>query len=1129
MVKTPKTDESIFAEALAKPSPGERAAFLERVCGADRAWRERIETLLRSHDEAGSFLKEPPDAFGATRADPPILESPGTIIDRYKLLQQIGEGGFGTVYMAEQKEPIRRRVALKIIKPGMDTKEVIARFEAERQALALMDHPNIAKVLDAGTTGGEPGGVSPGRPYFVMELVKGVSLAEFSDKNQLSTRERLELFVAVCQAVQHAHQKGVIHRDLKPSNILVTLHDGKPVPKVIDFGVAKALNQELTAKTLFTAYGHMVGTPQYMSPEQAEMSGLDVDTRSDIYSLGVVLYELLTGTTPLETRQLRSAAYAEMQRLIREKEAPRPSKRVSTLGDRLSLVARDRHCDPVQLQQLLRGELDWIVMKALEKDRTRRYETANALARDVERYLHNEPVEACPPAAGYKLRKFAGKHRKLLATAAAFAGLLLLGAAGSACQAVRATQAETVAVENEKQAKANAVQAQKKEQEANQQRDEAKALAEKLQAALEQLGRRNYTFDMNLARHAWVAGATDHVVDLLDKHRPKPGEADLRHFEWYYLNRLCHADLLTLKGRTGGVLDVAYSPDGKRVAAASRNNTVQVWDAQTGNEIYSLKDAGYRVAFNPDGKRLYTASMDNNLKVWDAKTGDMLLPQLLPVKGHTGAIAGVAFSPDGKQLATASYDKTVKVWDAETGKEIHSLKGHTGEVATVVFRRDGKRLASASYREVKVWDAETGKQLFTFNDAYISVAFSPDGKRLATGGRPLKLWDAQTGQEIVAFKMPTVEPVDTVAFSPDGKQLATIFHIGKTVQLWDAVTGQLIATRQGHTGNVWKVAFSPDGKQLASASRDGTVKIWDATTAPEARPLGALTSNVGSVAYSPDGKRVAVACGNEGVKICDAQTGKELLSWKGPALIQKVAYSSDGKRLAANCSFDSTARVWDTQTAQELLTLKGHTQKKRVTNVAFSPDGKRLATTATDGTVKVWDAQTGQELFTCKGHTSPLVGGLAFSPDGKRLASGSCDQTIRVWDSETGKEIFTLRGHTSCVSSVAFSPDGKRLASGGYDGDAKVWDASSGQELYSLKGHTDRVSRVIFSPDSKRLASTTLDGTVKLWDAQTGEETLTLQGNGPGLAFSPDGHRLAGSGPGATIKFWDATPRPAKR
>ncbi len=378
----PPIEKKLFAAVLEKPTRAERAAYLEGACGADHALQERIEALLAAHCASDGVLDAPPPSL--TTAPPPVREKPGTVIGRYKLLQAIGEGGFGVVYMAEQKEPVRRKVALKIIKLGMDSKEVIARFEAERQALALMDHPNIARVFDAGTT-------DTGRPYFVMELVKGVPIVEFCDKNQLPARQRLEIFTAVCQAVQHAHQKGIIHRDIKPSNVLVTLHDGKPVPKVIDFGVAKAMNQELTEKTLFTTFGHMIGTPQYMSPEQAEMSGLDVDTRSDVYSLGVLLYELLTGTTPLEAKKLRDAGYAEMQRIIREEESPLPSVRVSTLGERLSVVAKDRHCDPKQLSQLLRGELDWIVMKTLEKDRTRRYETASSLARDVERYLAMRP------------------------------------------------------------------------------------------------------------------------------------------------------------------------------------------------------------------------------------------------------------------------------------------------------------------------------------------------------------------------------------------------------------------------------------------------------------------------------------------------------------------------------------------------------------------------------------------------------------------------------------------------------------------------------------------------------------------------------------------------------------------
>src|SRR5262245_30727582 len=390
MTHNSQSESGIFRAAAAM-APSDRAAFLDEACGGNRPLRDEVESLLRAHDPSDSFLEVPAPAVTIDR-DRPITEGPGAVIGPYKLREQIGEGGFGVVYVAEQEKPVRRKVALKIIKPGMDTKDVIARFEAERQALALMDHPNVAKVLDAGTT-------ESGRPYFVMELVHGLPITEFCDKNKLPTRERLTLFAEICRAVQHAHQKGIIHRDLKPSNIMVTLHDGQPVPKVIDFGVSKALSQQLTEKSIYTAYGQMIGTPSYMSPEQAEMSGLGIDTRSDVYSLGVLLYELLTGKTPLDAKRLRDGGYGEMLRIIREEEPARPSLKISTLGEAATAIAQHRHTDPHQLRRSLRGELDWIVMKCLEKDRARRYETAIGLVRDIERYLRDEPVEACPPSA----------------------------------------------------------------------------------------------------------------------------------------------------------------------------------------------------------------------------------------------------------------------------------------------------------------------------------------------------------------------------------------------------------------------------------------------------------------------------------------------------------------------------------------------------------------------------------------------------------------------------------------------------------------------------------------------------------------------------------------------------------
>ncbi len=381
-----------------------------------------------------------------TAAYRPIAEGPGTVIGSYKLLQQIGEGGFGVVFMAEQERPVRRMVALKIIKPGMDTAAVIARFESERQALALMDHPNIAKVLEAGAT-------DSGRPYFVMELVKGVPITEFCDKNHLRPEARLKLFIDVCHAIQHAHHKGVIHRDIKPSNVLITLHDGVPVVKVIDFGVAKATVQKLTEKTLFTAYGQMVGTPAYMSPEQAEMSGLDIDTRSDVFSLGVLLYELLTGTTPLELKRLREAGYAEMQRLIREEEAPRPSTRLSSMGNSATVLAGNRGLDAKALARLLAGDLDCVVMKALDKDRNRRYGTPGHFAEDIERYLRGEVIDARPPTAVYRCRKFVRRNRALVYGSAAFLALLTLGLAGTAWGLIRSQRAEQRARDDELRAR----------------------------------------------------------------------------------------------------------------------------------------------------------------------------------------------------------------------------------------------------------------------------------------------------------------------------------------------------------------------------------------------------------------------------------------------------------------------------------------------------------------------------------------------------------------------------------------------------------------------------------------------------------------------------------------------------
>jgi WD40 repeat protein len=951
--------------------------------------------------------------------------------------------------------------------------------------------------------------------------------------------------------VQHAHQKGIIHRDLKPSNILVTLHDGVPVPKVIDFGVAKAMGQSLTEKTVYTALSQLVGTPLYMSPEQAEMNQLGVDTRSDVYSLGVLLYELLTGTTPFDKEALGSSGLEEMRRMIREDEPPRPSARVSSLQpEALSTASQRRGTDPRRISAALHGELDWIVMKALEKDRGRRYESASALATDIQRYLDDEPVLAGPPSTMYKFHKFARKHRAALATAVAIAASLILGTTASAWQAVRATTAEAQANANEQKAVANAAAAQEKEQEAIKQRDEVKSLNDTLQRTL-------YAAHMNLAHNAFGAGGIGRAMELLEQHRPKAGQSDLRGFEWYYLYRLCHPELLTIKDAGDSAV---FSPDGKRLAAGSK-----IWDAETGEELLVLQ-GGRRSskAYSPDGKRLASTG-EKEVKVWNAETGQ----ELLTLKAQPQGVRSVAFSPDGKRLASTSIDRTVIMWDGQTGQELFTLKGHTkGYVSCVAFSPDGKRLASASSGTVLVWDVDTGQELLSFKGGFYDVAYSPDGKRLAgiADDGTVRVWDAQTGQELLTCQG-TSRWLNTVAYSPDGKRLAGVGG-DRTVRVWDAQTGQELISLKGHSDMIMSVVFSADGTRLATADGGNTIMVWDATSSPGSRTFSGHTDNVRTVVVSPDCKRMAGVSQDpttkeSAVKVWDAQTGQELLLLKKDdvSVPLRVAFSPDGKRLAIGGPGE--VKVWDAQTGQELLSFKA-----RARFVAFSPDGKRLASiSALPGPqgppfpveIKMWDAQTGRELFTLATQVprrgEGLESSVVFSPDGKRLASAG-----KVWDAQTGQELSTLQGHTGSVrelftlqahagsvSSMAFSPDGKRLASIStltlYDPngppvsvETKVWDAQTGRELLSLQAQNARFSALAFSRDGTRLATSSNVGVagvgeVKVWDAQTGQELLSLKGHTAtvsSVVFSPDGKRVAsgsgslGGGQLGELKLWDA-------
>ena len=1040
----------------------------------------------------------------------PPTEKPGDRIGRYKLLEQLGEGGCGVVYVAEQEQPVRRRVALKVIKLGMDTRQVIARFEAERQALALMDHPNIAKVLDGGAT-------ETGRPFFVMELVRGLRITDYCDRNKLSTKERLGLFVQVCQAIQHAHQKGIIHRDIKPSNILVTLHDGVPVPKVIDFGIAKATtDQRLTDKTVYTAIEQFIGTAAYMSPEQAELSGLDIDTRSDIYALGVLLYELLTGKMPFDAQRLVEAGLDEIRRIIREEDPPRPSTRIGTLGAaEPTAIATHRHSEPPKLQGIIRGDLDWIVMMCLEKDRRRRYESANGLVMDIQRHLNDEPVVARPPSMLYRFEKTVKRNKLAFGAATTLAVVLVLAVLGFAGQALRATRAERIAKTERGKA------------------EEGRERETGLRALAEQRGqevRRNLYFaQMNLAgQTADLLGGLEQTAELLSTWRY--GKPDLRGWEWYYLNGLCHSELMTIRG---GLSPVAWSPDASKLASASQGGAIKIFSAANGNEILTLRGHSNRVnsvAWSPDSLRLASAGGDKAIRIWDATGGG----ELLMLLKHTGAVRVCAWSPNGQWLASASEDQTVRIWDATNGNELHS---RPRDVSSLAWSPDSTRLALVtlpvvpdSSGPISVLDVATGNEAplpgMIPEGVMRSVAWSPDGQRLAYAGTSFTTYisDATTGRRLGVLQGHSYG-VWSVAWSPDGARLASA-SADRTVRVWDVAASRQLALLRGHAGPIKAVTWSPDGTRLASASSDGMVKVWGTTNG-----VGSVSSlrhpgqQAISLGWSPGGNRIASGDNEGNVRIWDTSNGQELLLFRGhTSFVWSVAWCPDDRRLASS-DITGSVKVWEAATGKETCRLATHGSESR--SVAWSPDGRRLVSAHHDKTARVWDAATGQELVTFRGHASALST-VSWEPGGTRVASGGED-ALRIWDAATGREILAiLHPHSSWVRHLSWNPNGTRLVSTSDDGLVKIWDAATGKGILTLRGHSGQVYSAEWSLDGTRIATASQDKAVKIWDAVTGEEVASFANSGGfvnKVAWGgPDGTRIASASFNGTVMIRDAMP-----
>jgi eukaryotic-like serine/threonine-protein kinase len=1115
-------ERELFLLALQK-ARSQRAAFLNAACGPDQGLRRRIEELLEEQESLGGFLETPAlagareNASGTTAVGPggtallgSMVEKPGDRIGRYKLLQKIGEGGCGVVYMAEQQEAVRRRVALKVIKLGMDTKSVVARFEAERQALALMDHPNIARVFDAGAT-------DTGRPFFVMELVRGIKITEYCDQNSLPTRERLDLFLQVCQAIQHAHQKGIIHRDIKPSNILVTMHDGTPVPKVIDFGIAKATEQRLTDKTLFTEFTAFIGTPAYMSPEQAEMSGLDIDTRSDIYALGVLLYELLTGKTPFDAETLLRSGLDECRRTIRESEPARPSTRLATMFEaELTTTAKQRRTEAVKLIHLLRGDLDWVVMKCLEKDRTRRYETASAVALDIQRYLHTEPVLARPPSNIYRLRKLLRRHRGAFVATTGIATALIAGVAISSWQAIRATRAEhqaQIALSKESYSR---LEAEK----------------EKASARLNE-----YVADINLAQQSLAAGNYGRAVQLLEKHRPRPGEPDLRGFEWRYLLQLCQGDEhLALPKQDGAVQALAVSPSGSHLAIGLREK-LNIWDLRANSLVASLPKGVFSMAFSPDGQTLVTAS-HASVRIWRAS--DWSEQHVLP-----GTSGPVSFSSDGSLLATeterfrASPSRGVRIWDTATWKELRLLPGASGPL---VFSPDSKSLATDTSDGIALWHLDATEphvvlqdstDLFFRGPGFRSdrvLAFSPDGQSVIAarnmlserGVFVLSIWDAHSGEHLTTMPedpehVEHTGVIASLALTPDGRTLATASW-DYSIRLWDFAKRQRLATLHGHLNEVWTMAIASDGQTIVSGAKDGGVKLWAANHQKEE---DILPGQWEPVAFSSN-SRTLVARSRQGLvaffNLATREPEKQfLLQTQRSKFPPSISLSADLKTMVHGLE-DGTVRFWNTQNGE---TNHLRVSEGRVDLVALSPDGQLLITGGRGQPARWWDLRSASN-----GLLASDAARVLFSPDSRSLAVFTRGGEVQLWDTATRAMRTSLlldsdAGFGPGFSPSAFSHDGRILATAtgpeNVDNAISLWDTSTGQLLGICAGHKQVVWSIAFCPSGKTLATASDDSTLKLWNVSTQQELLSVRRLGGalrGLLFSPDGHLLAGaSGP----------------
>ena len=1155
-------DAALDALAHGNLSESEAARWSAHLDGCEHC-RQRLEAVLGTVVPEGETPLRGDATQTFDRNAPPSAPPPAmgvrtrmpSSIGPYRIVQVLGEGGFGMVYEALQEEPIRRRVALKVLKAGMDSRAVLSRFEAERQALALMDHPNIAKIIDAGQT-------ERGRPYFVMERVQGVVITDYCEDNRLPLAERIGLFIDVCHAVQHAHQKGVIHRDLKPSNVLVSLVDGSPVPKIIDFGIAKALSAPLTSQTVFTMQGQLIGTPEYMSPEQAEVTGLDVDTRADVYSLGVLLYELLTGTLPFDKDKFREAGIAGIQRLIRESEPPKPSTRLSTLKDepRAADSPLDHPASPPKtptrgldldaLARQLRGELDWIVLKCLEKDRTRRYPSVVGLGEDLQRYLDDEPVLARPPSTTYRARKFMRKHRTGVVVAVGLVVTLVMGLVGTTLGLVRATRAEKLAAERYE------VMDQLRGQ-AAEQRDAAELAEREVSALAEGLKRQAYAANIH------AASITLGVTPL-----PAPGELDnlprdavdaargylqrcppeLRGWEWRLLAGVVDRSHRVDVGQAN-FADVAIDPSGKVFAAADLAGFVTLRDLSTGDRrgriaAHLLGLGATGLAFTPDGEGLLTCSWgEPDVIEWDTQTlaerrrlgsaarglvcvgrspdgrwvaagtttGQLLLwdtsaaspdPQAWPAHGDQW-VRGLTFSPDGSLLASAGNDGRVRVWSVAQGQTLHDWS------LTLVADPDGSETASAESDPVEAH----------------AVAFSADGAWLAasgSGGR-LQVWSLDSAEPLASLQGHDRQTVTAVRFVgtdlwSTGKDAGLTRWIG-TPRSDGPPSWRSGRTSFGHTQAVTALAVTPDGRHAVTGSDDRTCRLWG---------VGRDESRSGSELGRGPIVRLGLPNLRRGAAVGLSDSGRALVAWSDASSAPLALSTIDlgAERRVLETTRLPYGRAWDFMWWHPLvgsddgraaaipnrtvrIPLVALDEAGRVTGVeAFQPDDEvwhdldfapgnaGLAVGHAGGLVSLWEPGGHAVRHRIEAHDPRFrVQCVRYSPDGAVLATASEDRRVGFWSTQTAEPVGELPEQSEEVAAMVFDPAGERLVTADFGGTIRVWDWRTAALLLSIPQAHDRIiSALTFTADGQRLLSSgKVDRALRVWDVETGENLFQIE------------------------------------